>query len=278
MEYVRKSRAVEIGPVTVGQGRPLVLIAGPCVIENRDHSLMMAESLRKACDTFSVPLVFKSSYDKANRSSIHSFRGPGIEEGLRILEDVRAETGLPILSDVHSVSEATAAAEILDAIQIPAFLSRQTDLLTAAGGSGKPINVKKGQFMAPWDTRAVVEKLEHAGATQLLLTERGTMFGYDNLVVDFRSFPILQELGYPIVFDATHASPVPPTVGVSDRVRFIRTLVNGAVATGIDALFMEVHDSPPNALCDSDRVLDLQLLPAILRKAVAIDRATKGAA
>ena len=275
MEGTERPKAVEVGSVWVGGGGPLALIAGPCVIENRDHCLMMAERLRKVCDRFDMPLIFKSSYDKANRSSVHSYRGPGIDEGLRILEHVRNEIGLPVLSDIHSVSEVDKAASVLDAIQVPAFLSRQTDLIVAAGKSGKPVNVKKGQFMAPWDVRGVVDKLESAGSRDILLTERGTMFGYDNLVVDFRSFPILRRYGYPVVFDATHASPLPAMDADSYREHLVKALTHGAVAAGIDALFMEVHHSPADAPCDPDRMVGLDVLTTILPAAVEIDRAVK---
>jgi 2-dehydro-3-deoxyphosphooctonate aldolase (KDO 8-P synthase) len=252
--------------------RELFLIAGPCVIESREHVLFMASELKKITSAHGVPFVFKASYDKANRSSIKSFRGPGLREGLSLLREVREMVEVPVLSDVHEPSHCEAAAKVLDILQIPAFLSRQTDLIVAAGQTGKIVNVKKGQFLAPWEMKNVVEKMRETGSERLLLTERGASFGYNNLVVDFRSFPIMQSLGCPVVFDVTHSLQIPGGQGQSSggQPQFIPHLARAGVAAGVDGLFMEVHDHPQEALSDGPNALKLSLLPALLEQLVEI--------
>jgi 2-dehydro-3-deoxyphosphooctonate aldolase (KDO 8-P synthase) len=271
------TNAVPINGVQIGGGHPIALIAGPCVIENRDHTLKMAEAIRNITEKLGVPFVFKSSYDKANRSSISSYRGPGLEKGLSILAAVQKEIGVPTLSDVHCVNQVQPASSVLDAIQIPAFLCRQTDLLVSAGKTGKPINVKKGQFMAPQDMTNVVDKIRSTGNERILLTERGSCFGYNNLVVDMSSFPLMQSSGYPVVFDATHSTQLPGGLGRSSggRREFAAHLARAATAVGIDALFMEVHDRPDEALCDGQNMIDLEMLESILTTVVQIDKVAK---
>ena len=246
------THTVNIGTISIGGGAPLVLIAGPCVIEGEAFTLSLATSLQEVSRELGIPLIFKASYDKANRTSISSARGPGLEEGLKILQGVKEEVGLPVISDVHQVSEVPHAADILDVIQIPAFLCRQTDLGVEAAKTGKPINVKKGQFLAPWDMVHVVEKIISAGNEQILLTERGTSFGYNNLVSDMKSLPIMRGLGYPVVFDATHSVQLPGGAGKAsggDR-EFIPTLSKAAVGAGVDGVFLEIHPEPERALSD----------------------------
>ena len=272
------TRAVRIGGVTIGGEAPLALIGGPCAIESEPHALMMAERLQAITAAAGVPFVYKSSYDKANRSSVHSYRGPGLKEGLRILGRVKEVTGLAVLSDIHDVSEVGPAAEILDVLQVPAFLCRQTDLLLACARSGRPVNVKKGQFLAPRDMGNVVEKIRSAGSEDILLTERGTSFGYNNLVVDFRGLPIMREFGYPVIFDATHSVQLPG--GQGDRSggerQYVQALARAAVAVGVDALFMEIHEDPDRTLADgrplSDgpNMLRLDDLPRLLAEIAAI--------
>jgi 2-dehydro-3-deoxyphosphooctonate aldolase (KDO 8-P synthase) len=272
------TRPVRIAGVTIGTGAPLALIGGPCAIESEPHALMMAERLGAITQAAGVPFVYKSSYDKANRSSVRSYRGPGLAEGLRILARVKKATGLPVLSDVHDVSEVEPAAEVLDVLQVPAFLCRQTDLLLACGRSGRPVNVKKGQFLAPSDMGNVVEKIRSTGCEDILLTERGTSFGYHNLVVDFRGLPQMRALGHPVVFDATHAVQLPG--GAGDRSggerQYVQALARAAVAVGVDALFMEIHEDPDRTLADgrplSDgpNMLRLDDLPRLLREIAAI--------
>ncbi len=248
-----------------GDRRPLV-IAGPCVIESEEHCLRMAGALKEIAGKAGLSLVFKASFDKANRSSIRSYRGPGIEEGLRILGRVKAETGLPVLSDIHEPSQARPASRVLDVLQIPAFLCRQTDLLLAAAATGRPVNVKKGQFLSPWEAGNIVEKIRSAGDSPVLLTERGTTFGYQNLVVDFRSIPILQGFDCPVIFDATHSVQRPGQKGDSsggDR-DYIRTLARAGIAAGADGLFVEVHDHPERALSDGPNALPLSEFPQLL--------------
>ena len=253
-----RTRAVRVGSVTIGGGAPLALIGGPCAIENEKHALMVAERLQRTTADAGVPFIYKSSYDKANRSSIHAYRGPGLVEGLRILRKVKEETGLAVLSDVHDVSEVAPAAEVLDVLQIPAFLCRQTDLIVACARSGRPVNVKKGQFVAPRDMANVVDKVRASGCEDLLLTERGTSFGYNNLVVDFRGLPIMRAFGYPVVFDATHAVQLPG--GQGDRSggerQYVQALARAAVAVGVDALFMEMHEDPDRTLADGRPLSD----------------------
>lgn len=272
------TRPVRIGSVTIGGGAPLALIGGPCAIENEKHALMVAERLQRLTADAKVPFIYKSSYDKANRSSVHSYRGPGLTEGLRILKKVKDETGLAVLSDVHDVSEVAPAAQVLDVLQVPAFLCRQTDLIVACARSGRPVNVKKGQFVAPRDMANVVEKVRSAGSEDLLLTERGSSFGYHNLVVDFRSLPIMRAFGYPVVFDATHSVQLPG--GQGDRSggerQYVQALARAAVAVGVDALFMEIHEDPDRTLedgrplSDGPNMLRLDDLPRLLDEIRAI--------
>ena len=272
------TRPVRVGSVTIGGGAPLALIGGPCAIENEKHALMVAERLQRLTADAKVPFIYKSSYDKANRSSMHSYRGPGLTEGLRILKKVKDETGLAVLSDVHDVSEVAPAAQVLDVLQVPAFLCRQTDLIVACARSGRPVNVKKGQFVAPRDMANVVEKVRSAGSEDLLLTERGSSFGYNNLVVDFRSLPIMRAFGYPVVFDATHSVQLPG--GQGDRSggerQYVQALARAAVAVGVDALFMEIHEDPDRTLedgrplSDGPNMLRLDDLPRLLDEIRAI--------
>jgi 2-dehydro-3-deoxyphosphooctonate aldolase (KDO 8-P synthase) len=275
------TRAVAVGPITIGGGGPLVLIGGPCAIENERHALMTAERLAAIAADRRVPFIYKSSYDKANRSSVNSYRGPGLVEGLRILKRVRDSLKIPVLSDVHQVSEVDPAAEVLDVIQIPAFLCRQTDLILAAAATGKPVNVKKGQFVAPRDMKNVVDKILSKGNEAILLTERGTSFGYNNLVVDMRGLAIMQSFGYPIVFDATHSVQLPG--GAGDRSggerEYVPALARAAVAFGVDALFMEMHENPDRTLpdgrplSDGPNMLRIDDLPALLGQLGAIGAA-----
>jgi 2-dehydro-3-deoxyphosphooctonate aldolase (KDO 8-P synthase) len=277
------TRPVAVGPVTIGGGAPLVLIGGPCAIEDERHALMTAERLAAIAARRRVPFIYKSSYDKANRSSVNGYRGPGLLEGLRILRKVREAVGVPVLSDVHQVSEVDPAAEVLDVIQIPAFLCRQTDLVLAAAATGKPVNVKKGQFVAPGDMRNVVDKILSKGNEAILLTERGTSFGYNNLVVDLRGLALMRDLGYPVVFDATHSVQLPG--GAGDRSggerKYVPALARAAVAFGIDALFMEMHEDPDRTLADgrplSDgpNMLRIDDLPRLLDELTAIARALR---
>jgi 2-dehydro-3-deoxyphosphooctonate aldolase (KDO 8-P synthase) len=272
-------KPVSIGSFAVGGGSPIALIAGPCVIESPEHAIDLALALKGIAARCDVPLVFKASYDKANRTSHTSFRGPGIESGLRTLADVKARTGLPILTDIHEPSQAERAADVVDIIQIPAFLSRQTDLIVAAARTRKVVNVKKGQFLAPRDMRHVVAKIATEGNEAILVTERGVSFGYNNLVVDMRAFPILRELGYPVVFDVTHSLQLP---GAGDGVtaglaEYIEPLAAAGVAAGIDAVFMEVHEEPARAKSDAANALRLDKLEALLRKLKRIDAAAREA-
>ena len=271
------TRTVRVGAVAFGGGEPFALIAGPCVIESRDHTLRHAETLRDICAKAKVPLVFKSSYDKANRTSIQSFRGVGIEEGLQILREVRESLGVPVLTDVHDPEQARNAAEVVDCIQIPAFLCRQTDLLLAAAGTGKPVNVKKGQFLAPDDMAQVVAKLHSAGNPNTILTERGTSFGYHCLVVDFTGFPTLRATGQPLVMDATHSVQRPGGEGAStggDRTK-VPYLARAAVACGVDGLFMEVHEDPDRAPSDGPNMLEMKTLPALLEELQRVQAAVR---
>jgi 2-dehydro-3-deoxyphosphooctonate aldolase (KDO 8-P synthase) len=268
-------RPVSIGALSIGGGHPLALVAGPCVIESAAHALDIASSLKEIAVRCGVPLIFKASYDKANRTSRQSFRGPGLDAGLRTLADIRSRTGLPILTDIHEPSHARPAAEVVDVLQIPAFLCRQTDLLVAAARTGKAINVKKGQFLAPNDMRHVVDKITAEGNQSVLVTERGVSFGYNNLVVDVRAFPMLRALGYPVVFDVTHSLQLP---GAGDGVtaglaEYIEPLASAGVAAGVDALFMEVHEEPSRAKSDAGNALRLDRLEPLLRKLTRIERA-----
>jgi len=270
-------KPVSVGAFAVGGGSPLAFIAGPCVIESAAHAVGLAIAIREIADRCGVPVIFKASYDKANRTSRQSFRGPGLDEGLRILSDIRSRTGLPILTDVHEPSHAPIAAQVVDVIQIPAFLSRQTDLLVAAARTGKVVNVKKGQFLSPRDVRHVVDKITAEGNPSVLVTERGVSFGYNNLVVDMRAFPMLRELGYPVVFDVTHSLQLP---GAGDGVtaglaEYIEPLASAGVAAGVDAVFMEVHEEPARARSDSGNALRLDKLEALILRLTRIDMAAR---
>ncbi|MEE8183705.1 MAG: 3-deoxy-8-phosphooctulonate synthase [Acidobacteriota bacterium] len=258
--------------VPIGPDLPPVLIAGPCVIESQDHCLKMARSIRAEAESRGIPYIFKASYDKANRTSVRSFRGPGLQEGLRILQTVKTEIGVPVLSDVHEVSQVEPAAEVLDVLQIPAFLCRQTDLIAAVAGTGRVVNIKKGQFLAPQDLRHVVEKARSSGAERVLVTERGTSFGYHNLVVDFRSLPILRGFGFPVIFDASHSVQLPAGQGEASggHPEYIPVLARAAVAVGVDGIFIEVHDRPGEALSDGPNALPLDRLPAFLDDILAL--------
>ncbi|MFW6108053.1 MAG: 3-deoxy-8-phosphooctulonate synthase [bacterium] len=266
------TRIVDVGGVQVGGGGPLALIAGPCVIESAEATVEIARRLADICSGLDVPLIFKSSFDKANRTAIDSYRGPGIDEGLAVLAQVKDEVGVPVLSDVHEPAQADRAAAVLDILQVPAFLCRQTDLVTAAAQTGRPVNVKKGQFLAPWDMKHVVGKIESAGNEQILLTERGSAFGYNNLVADMRSLPILRAFGYPVVFDATHSVQLPGGRGGSSggQREMVAPLARAATAAGLDALFLEVHPRPETALSDPASMLRLDDLPDLLRVVVEI--------
>ncbi len=260
--------------VIFGGNRPWVLIAGPCVIESPSGALKIAEAIKKITSKLRVPFVFKASFDKANRTSIHSFRGPGLYEGLKVLSQIKSKVGVPILSDVHDVNQATMAGEILDIIQIPAFLCRQTDLIVAAAKTGKAVNVKKGQFMAPWDVSGIIKKMQEAGNRKLLLTERGVSFGYNTLITDFRALPIMRGLGYPVVFDATHSVQKPGGLGhaTGGESQYIPLLSRCAVAAGVDAIFLEVHPNPAKALSDGPNMLPLRNLEALCKDLLSIDR------
>jgi 2-dehydro-3-deoxyphosphooctonate aldolase (KDO 8-P synthase) len=274
---VTATRAVRIGGVTIGGGAPLALIGGPCAIENEKHALMVAERLQRMTADARVPFIYKSSYDKANRSSIRAYRGPGLAEGLRILRSVKEKTGLAVLSDVHDVAEVAPAAEVLDVLQVPAFLCRQTDLIVACAQSGRPVNVKKGQFVAPRDMANVVEKVRASGSEALLLTERGTSFGYNNLIVDFRGLPIMRAFGYPVIFDATHSVQLPGGQGTSSggQREMVPVLARAAVASGIAGLFMETHPDPAKALSDGPNAWPLGMMQGLLETLVELDRTVK---
>jgi 2-dehydro-3-deoxyphosphooctonate aldolase (KDO 8-P synthase) len=272
------TKKVKVGDVEIGGGNPLAIIAGPCVIESRDSALKHATLLKQAAERAGVPFIFKSSYDKANRSSGDSYRGPGLEAGLKILADVKKQVGVPILTDVHEIEQVGAAKEIADVLQIPAFLCRQTDFVTAVARSGRVVNVKKGQFLAPWDIGNVLEKILATGNQQVLLTERGVSFGYNNLVSDMRSLVIMRELGYPVVFDATHSLQLPGGLGKAsggDR-KYIAPLARAGVAAGVDALFLEVHEDPDRALSDGPNSLPLGQFEGLLRVVKRLDEIQKG--
>jgi 2-dehydro-3-deoxyphosphooctonate aldolase (KDO 8-P synthase) len=264
---------VSLGSVPLGGGAPLVVIAGPCVIESREHAVATARALKAIAGRVGVPLVFKASYDKANRTSLDSYRGPGLVEGLRVLEQVKADTGLPLLTDVHEVEQAGPAGAVADVLQIPAFLSRQTDLLVAAAKSGRAVNIKKGQFLAPKDIRHAVAKVTAAGNANVFVTERGSTFGYNNLVVDMRALPMMRELGFPVVFDVTHSLQLPGagegvTAGLA---QYIAPLARAGVAAGVDGVFLEVHEDPARAKSDAQNALRLDLVEPLLRQLVQID-------
>jgi len=266
-----------IGNIRFGAHAPLFLIAGPCVIESETHATGMAERLGAIAAELGIPYIFKASYDKANRTSVSSFRGPQLEEGLRILAAIKKRTGLPILSDVHDVSQVGPAAEVCDILQIPAFLCRQTDLLAAAGRTGRVVNVKKGQFVSPWEMSNAAEKIASTGNEKIILTERGTSFGYQNLVVDMRSFPIMRKFGYPVVFDVTHSVQLPGGAGKSSggQPEFIEPLARAGTAAGVDGLFLEVHDNPGQALSDGANALPLEKLRPLLQKILRLAALTR---
>jgi 2-dehydro-3-deoxyphosphooctonate aldolase (KDO 8-P synthase) len=268
---------IEVAGIPIGAGRPFALIAGPCVIESETHALALAASIRDVAARAQVPFVFKASYDKANRTSIRSFRGPGLREGLRVLARVKSECGVPILTDIHHPGEADPAAEVADVLQIPAFLCRQTDLIVAAARTGRAINIKKGQFLAPHDVRHAIEKVTASGNTRVLVTERGVSFGYNNLVVDMRAFPIIRSLGVPVVFDVTHSVQLP---GGGDGVtagqaEFIEPLAAAGIGAGVDAVFLEVHDRPEAARSDAQNAFPLERLPFLLDRLRRIDDVVK---
>ena len=265
---------INVGPYKVGPGQPMLLLAGPCVLEVYEHSLAIGQEVKRICGKLGMPYDFKASFDKANRSSYDSFRGPGLEEGLKQLAAIKKELGVPIVSDIHETNQVEKAAEVLDVLQIPAFLCRQTDLVYAAGKTGRCVNVKKGQFLAPWDMKNVISKLEAAGNRNILLTERGSSFGYNTLVTDMRGLAIMRELGYPVVMDATHSVQIPGGKGTSSggQSQYVPHMARAAAAVGIDALFLEVHDDPSKALSDGPNMVRLDQLEALLADVLAIDK------
>ena len=277
--YIRKANMTDtivLNDISIGGGAPLVVIAGPCVIEDHDTTLQAAEFLKTITDRLGIPFIFKASYDKANRSSVHSFRGPGLDLGLDILRRVKERLHVPVLSDVHTESQIGPAAQVLDIIQTPAFLCRQTDFISAVAATGKIINIKKGQFLAPWDITQVVEKARTAGNENILITERGAMFGYNNLVVDFRAIPIMQQqTGKPVIFDATHSVQLPGGQGACSggQREFVPCLARAAVAAGADGIFLEGHRNPDKALCDGPNSLPLEQVKPLLAELVAIRQA-----
>ena len=265
-------RSIPIGDFRIGAGEPLVLIAGPCVIESERHAMKLAERLAKIAREAKVPLVFKASYDKANRSSVSSFRGPGLVGGLEVLRKIEERFRVPVLTDIHEPDQARVAAEVCDVLQVPAFLSRQTDLLIAAGKTGRVVNLKKGQFLSPWDMANAVEKVKSTGNNKVIITERGVSFGYSNLVVDMRSFPILAKTGCPVVFDVTHSVQLPGGQGNASggQPEFIEPLARAGTAAGVDGIFLEVHDRPNRALSDGSNALRLDRLPMLLARLTSI--------
>jgi len=276
---VEAVKGVKIGnKFTVGENNRFMLIAGPCAIESEEMSIRVAKKIKEICDRLGINYVFKSSFDKANRSSISSFRSVGMEEGLRILQKVKDEVGVPVITDIHESYQAEIVAKVVDIIQIPAFLCRQTDLLVAAGKTGLPINVKKGQFLAPWDMKNVVTKLNEVGNENIMLCERGVTFGYNNFVVDMRSFLEMRRFGYPVVFDATHSVQIPGGLGCSTggNREYVFPLMRAALSVGVDAIFAEVHEDPDNAPCDGPNMLRLEDLEEILKIAITIDDLVKG--
>jgi 2-dehydro-3-deoxyphosphooctonate aldolase (KDO 8-P synthase) len=270
-------KEIDIGAGKLGGDNPLFIIAGPCVIESEDIVFSTAERLKNICSKTGLPLLFKSSYDKANRTSLSSYRGPGLEKGLRILSDVRSKFGLPVISDVHSIEEVKLTSDVLDVLQIPAFLCRQTDLILAASNTGKPVNIKKGQFLAPWDVRNIVDKFTSTDNKNLFITERGTSFGYNNLVVDFRGIAIMRSFGQPVIFDVTHSLQLPGGAGrrSGGQREFAGPLAKAAAAVGVAGLFMEVHPEPDKALCDGPNMIKLDELETLLKTCKAIDELSK---
>ncbi|HNX68004.1 MAG TPA: 3-deoxy-8-phosphooctulonate synthase [Candidatus Omnitrophota bacterium] len=265
---------VVAGSVIFGDPKKLVLIGGPCVIEDERGTLQLAEKIARIAEKLKIPYVFKASFDKANRSSIRSFRGPGIEKGLKTLAKIKKKTGIPVLTDIHTPDQAAPTAEVVDILQIPAFLCRQTDLLIAAAKTGRVVNVKKGQFLSPWDTQNIVHKLEEAGTRKILLADRGTSFGYNNLVSDFRAIPVMRGFGYPVVYDATHSVQIPGGQGTASggKSEFIPVLSRCAVVAGADAVFMEIHENPAKALSDGPNTLALRDLEPLLRSLIALKK------
>jgi 2-dehydro-3-deoxyphosphooctonate aldolase (KDO 8-P synthase) len=269
---------IQLNALRLGGANPLFLVAGPCVIESEAHARKMAEQIAKIAADAQIPYIFKASYDKANRSSVKSFRGPGLTEGLRILGKIKSDLKLPVLTDIHDASQAAPAGEACDILQIPAFLSRQTDLLLAAAKTGRIVNVKKAQFVSPWDMRNVVEKIASTGNNKIILTERGASFGYQNLIVDMRSFPILKKLGYPVVFDVTHSVQLPGGQGHASggQPEFIEPLARAGVSVGVDGVFLETHDNPAAALSDGANALPLTQLPALLARLKELSQLVRG--
>jgi 2-dehydro-3-deoxyphosphooctonate aldolase (KDO 8-P synthase) len=272
------TKLINIGNIAVGGDRPLAIIAGPCVIESRESALRHAAALKERAERVGVPYIFKSSYDKANRSSVDSFRGVGLEKGLAVLAEIKQKIGVPVLTDVHEIAQVAAVKEVADILQIPAFLCRQTDFVAAVAQSGKVVNVKKGQFLAPWDMRFVIDKIVSSGNQQILVTERGASFGYNNLVSDMRSLVVMREMGYPVVFDATHSLQLPGGLGQASggERKYIPALSRAGVAAGVDALFMEVHENPDQALSDGPNSLALANFESLIRKVKEIDALVKG--
>jgi 2-dehydro-3-deoxyphosphooctonate aldolase (KDO 8-P synthase) len=270
-------KEIDIGAGKLGGNNPLFIIAGPCVIESEDIVFSTAERLKNICSKTGLPLLFKSSYDKANRTSLSSYRGPGLEKGLRILSDVRSKFGLPVISDVHSIEEVKLTSDVLDVLQIPAFLCRQTDLILSASNTGKPVNIKKGPFLAPWDVRNIVDKFTSTDNKNLFITERGTSFGYNNLVVDFRGIAIMRSFGQPVIFDVTHSLQLPGGAGrrSGGQREFAGPLAKAAAAVGVAGLFMEVHPEPDKALCDGPNMIKLDELETLLKTCKAIDELSK---
>jgi len=272
-----RTREVTVGPLRIGGGRPLVFIGGPCVIESREHALRHAAALRAIAERAGVPFIYKSSFDKANRTSLQSYRGPGLDAGLEILAAVKREIGVPVLTDVHEREQVQPVAQVVDVLQTPAFLCRQTDFLLQVAESGKPVNVKKGQFLAPWDMGPVLQKMASTGNTQLMVTERGVTFGYNNLVADMRSLAVMAEFGYPVIYDAGHSVQLPGGQGKTSggQRQFIRVLARAAVAVGVDAVFLEVHENPDQALSDGPNSYRLDELEQLLRELKRIDALAK---
>lgn len=266
---------VKIGEIVIGHGNPLALIAGPCVIETFDATMETAAFLKDLTDELQIPFIFKTSYDKANRTSLGSYRGPGLSKGLEIISTIKEKLGIRVISDVHRFHEISAAAQVLDILQIPAFLCRQTDFILAVSQAGKPVNIKKGQFLAPWDVEHVIEKVVSTGNRQVLLTERGATFGYNNLVVDFRSLAIMRELGWPVIFDATHSVQLPGGAGKTSggERQFVPSMARAATAAGVDGIFIEVHKNPECALCDGANSLPLQAIRPLVKQLKAIRKA-----
>jgi 2-dehydro-3-deoxyphosphooctonate aldolase (KDO 8-P synthase) len=271
------TRIVKVAQIQIGGGAPLTVIAGPCVIESREAALRHAGALKEIADRVGVPYIFKSSYDKANRSSVNSYRGPGLEKGLEILLEVKRKMGVPVLTDVHEIDQVAAVKEVADVLQIPAFLCRQTDFVLTVAKSGRVVNVKKGQFLAPWDMRNVLDKILSTGNDRVLLTERGASFGYNNLVSDMRSLVVMRELGFPVVFDATHSLQLPGGLGSASggERKYIPALARAGVAAGVDALFMEVHEDPDQAMSDGPNSLELRDFEGLLRVVKRLDALVK---